>query len=704
VKTTQEQVDDLTAKVFRLEAIATRLSKAEKQLTELTRNDSWLADRCKDAADRLAKLESGKAEVQDGRREARRLSAALDMRTAERGRLIDAHTELEMHLARTEEALTRLMAIHGYTGGPGGWQRESGPVWPLETALEGIEAMVRAEREALDMRPAEAGLRAALVAARAALATGRAENEKLRGEIVGLRKRVDVLEVALDERTDELGTAQRLIAETDDIDDDVMVTLGDPVKGAEAEELRKGVEDLIKAADSNDGVVSWHALQSLLDRVNARDSNAFLAHLERAETGKPVPCHRCNASDSERLYFWTCRECLNAQSEKLVDKLDRTLTALAISTSEREEAEARLVEATKTVEARLYRGAHDSITGNREALGRIVRWVWIAWAKEQPNPKPSWLVPWEGLSEPDKEVDRRIGERLAAEGAPGDAPEEAPAPCYRCGTVDECRVSVAICGDCMPEPKAPDLATMGNDLRAAGWHCSPDAGWTKGLDGEYMSIANAHAMMLADCLKAANESPCIGEDPDAKAIDLEEAGWTSHAKGWRSPSGAGYYDTADAHARMLSGKAEANPFTAERFMQLALLNAGWEPLRSFLSLAICWRGPHGSAPCDIDEAHARMLTDRETAKTDRQLVAEFVERKRSATPRDTLAQPEPGDMYVDNERDIWCCSETDKPPQWMAEEKRLLYYATPNGIIELTATLRPATPEEAAKIRKDNGL
>lgn len=49
---------------------------------------------------------------------------------------------------------------------------------------------------------------------------------------------------------------------------------------------------------------------------------------------------------------------------------------------------------------------------DRESLGKIVREVWIEWAKEQPSPKPSWLVPWEGLSESDKEVDRRIGERL----------------------------------------------------------------------------------------------------------------------------------------------------------------------------------------------------------------------------------------------------------------------------------------------------
>lgn len=37
----------------------------------------------------------------------------------------------------------------------------------------------------------------------------------------------------------------------------------------------------------------------------------------------------------------------------------------------------------------------------------------MAWAREQPNPKPSWLVPWEELSEPEREVDRRIGEHFA---------------------------------------------------------------------------------------------------------------------------------------------------------------------------------------------------------------------------------------------------------------------------------------------------
>lgn len=54
---------------------------------------------------------------------------------------------------------------------------------------------------------------------------------------------------------------------------------------------------------------------------------------------------------------------------------------------------------------------------NREGLGKLVRDVWVRWAKEQPNPKPSWLLPWEELGEADKEVDRRIGEALAVRGA-----------------------------------------------------------------------------------------------------------------------------------------------------------------------------------------------------------------------------------------------------------------------------------------------
>ena len=45
----------------------------------------------------------------------------------------------------------------------------------------------------------------------------------------------------------------------------------------------------------------------------------------------------------------------------------------------------------------------------REVLGRVVRDAWVAWAKEQTDPQPHWLEPWEALPEPMREVDRRIG-------------------------------------------------------------------------------------------------------------------------------------------------------------------------------------------------------------------------------------------------------------------------------------------------------
>lgn len=57
----------------------------------------------------------------------------------------------------------------------------------------------------------------------------------------------------------------------------------------------------------------------------------------------------------------------------------------------------------------------------RDVLGQRVREVWVAWAHEQPAPKPSWLLPWEGLSEPDREVDRRIGEALFKMGVEAEA-------------------------------------------------------------------------------------------------------------------------------------------------------------------------------------------------------------------------------------------------------------------------------------------
>lgn len=69
-----------------------------------------------------------------------------------------------------------------------------------------------------------------------------------------------------------------------------------------------------------------------------------------------------------------------------------------------------------------------TVQADRDALGRKVREVWVEWAREQADPKSSWLVPWEGLSEPDREVDRRIGEVLFAMGFRRGWVEAAPTP------------------------------------------------------------------------------------------------------------------------------------------------------------------------------------------------------------------------------------------------------------------------------------
>lgn len=51
---------------------------------------------------------------------------------------------------------------------------------------------------------------------------------------------------------------------------------------------------------------------------------------------------------------------------------------------------------------------------DRNQLGRVVREAWVHWATQQPEPKQSWLVPYDDLSEADKEADRQIGEAVAS--------------------------------------------------------------------------------------------------------------------------------------------------------------------------------------------------------------------------------------------------------------------------------------------------
>lgn len=52
---------------------------------------------------------------------------------------------------------------------------------------------------------------------------------------------------------------------------------------------------------------------------------------------------------------------------------------------------------------------------DREPLGRLVRETWVAWAREQYRPKPSWLAGWEDLDNGQREVDMRIGSAVAVQ-------------------------------------------------------------------------------------------------------------------------------------------------------------------------------------------------------------------------------------------------------------------------------------------------
>jgi len=58
----------------------------------------------------------------------------------------------------------------------------------------------------------------------------------------------------------------------------------------------------------------------------------------------------------------------------------------------------------------------DLIETKSEELGRLVREEWVAFAKEQPNPKPNHLVGWDELDPMNRAIDCRIGAALYLKG------------------------------------------------------------------------------------------------------------------------------------------------------------------------------------------------------------------------------------------------------------------------------------------------
>lgn len=97
----------------------------------------------------------------------------------------------------------------------------------------------------------------------------------------------------------------------------------------------------------------------------------------------------------------------------------RLVTAYEVKYEQNQEANFQRKRAND-LEAALMDG-NRPIPYERDTLGRFVREAWVRWAETQPSPKPSWLVPYDELSEPDKEADRQIGETIARWTLIGDA-------------------------------------------------------------------------------------------------------------------------------------------------------------------------------------------------------------------------------------------------------------------------------------------
>lgn len=177
---------------------------------------------------------------------------------------------------------------------------------------------------------------------------------------------------------------------------------------------RDGMAICASAADShliefavNTLGVFCESVQSAERRAEEAEARVLAATVCHACRGKGTitkDCRFCGDStydhtcDDGEVQCYDCKGSggTNPAGRALLDRLDV--------------AEAKVVQLE--AEREVLRGSRAALESDRELLGMIVRDVWITWAQEQPVVKPSWLVPWDQLSEPDKEVDRRIGERL----------------------------------------------------------------------------------------------------------------------------------------------------------------------------------------------------------------------------------------------------------------------------------------------------
>jgi hypothetical protein len=165
---------------------------------------------------------------------------------------------------------------------------------------------------------------------------------------------------------------------------------------AQAAALVDALTTSIVAHDTPVPPESWHAaLNTFRNKVKA--GRAFL--------------ERLHAAEGQNLQAWEEISSLHHAAEQSAAQVKIVDLMLQDEPNPEDFRSRRILLILK--ERDTLRAEKTSPATDREALGQIVREVWIAWAKEQPAPKDSWLVPWDGLSEPDKEVDRRIGEQVA---------------------------------------------------------------------------------------------------------------------------------------------------------------------------------------------------------------------------------------------------------------------------------------------------
>ena len=180
-------------------------------------------------------------------------------------------------------------------------------------------------------------------------------------------------------------------------------------------------------------------------------------------------------------------------------------------------------------------------------------------------------------------------------------------------------------------------------------------------------VVNEAVAEAAPDLTAANAYTAIID----KSSALEANGWTwDKLYGW-TDGDRRIWSTDDAHAAMLGDEAKRAAPESDKAAEL--LAAGWQHEN-----AACGWIPRGNpAPVytTVKDAHAAMLADR--ART---------------TPRDTLTDPRPGDLYVDRFGDFWLYTTA------------AVITSYGQHFEDARGRLRPANPEEVTKFRAELGL